>query len=214
VHARSLLCSLLTLLLASTALANDGAPPRNFQLTVDGPDVVVSVELTNNGEPRDVDLIRGGDTLTRIEFDADTAVETTLYCRDWGFETDCDATPDECSDCDGDGVNECPDPACDVWGVFEYVDACVPAPDAGTFDWTYTISEDYFTENLDVTVTQVDPCQPEIDAEGEPIIDNDDDSGAVTSCSVGSQPLAEPVALGLLMAGIGLFGLLAGRRRD
>ena len=213
-RARTLLPALLTLLLAVPALANDGAPPRNFELTVDGPDVVVSVELTNTGEPADVDLVRGGDALTRIEFDEAAAVQTWLVCRDWGYETDCDATPDECSDCDGDGVNECPDPACDVWGIFEYTDACVPAPAEGTYDWTYTISEgDWFSESLDVAVAQADPCQPEIDADGGPVIDNDDDSGA-TSCSVGGESLGGPLALGLVMLGVGLLGTLAGRRRS
>ena len=212
-HAKTLFCSLLTLLLASSALANDGAPPRNFQLIVDGPDVVVSVELTNTGEPADVDLVRGGETLTRIEFDADAALETTLYCRDWGYETDCLTYPDECSDCDGDGVNECPDPSCDVWGVFEYVDPCVPAAETHTHTWTYTISEDdWFTDSLEIDVPRVDDCQPRLDADGS-LVPNDGDDG-VTTCAVGGPSLVEPLALGLVMSGIGLFGLLAGRRRD
>jgi hypothetical protein len=203
------LCSALVLLAASSALANDGAPPRNFQATVDGADVTLSVEMTNTGEPNEVDLIRGDQTLTRIEFDAAAAVQTWLVCRDWGYETDCDAYPDECSDCDGDGVNECPDPACDIWGVFEYVDACVPALEEGVFEWTYSITEgDWFNEFLDAEVERVDECQPLIDVEGEPQAD-----GPITTCSVGSGSLTAPVALGLLMAGIGLLGLLGDRRR-
>lgn len=212
-YARTLLCSLLTLLLATAALANDGAPPANFQVTVDGPDVVVSLELTNTGEPADVDLLRGDETLTRIEFDEAAATQTWLVCRDWGYETDCVAYPDECSDCDGDGVNECPDPACDVWGVFEYTDACVPAPETGTHTWTYTISEDdWFSDSADAEVTQVDDCQPLIDDGGEPADDDDGGIVTVTTCSVGEPGLAGPLALGFVMFGIGLFGLLAGRR--
>jgi len=210
---RTVLAPLLTLLLATTALANDGAEPDNFQLTVDGPDVLVSVELTNTGEPRDVDLLRGDDTLTRLEFDMQTAVQTWLVCRNWGFETDCDATPAQCSDCDGDGVNECPSPACDIWGVFEYTDSCVPALEAGPYTWTYTITDEEsysYSESLNVEVTQVDDCQPLLD---DPAGDDDDDAGC-TSCGVAGESLGGPLTLGLLMLSIGLFGMLAGRRRS
>ena len=219
---RTLLVALVvsTVSLASLAQANDGASPRNFALMADGPDVVVTVDLTNTGEPRDVDLLRGDETLTRIEFDESAATVTWLVCRDWGYDTDCTTDPQDCSDCDGDGINECSDPECDVWGTFEYTDSCVPTNEAGDHTWTWTITEDWFSESLDLEVARVDDCQPLVgvgdDDDSAPADDDDDTSGAGCSgsgCSAGASPL-QPLALGLLMGGIGLFGVLLDRRRS
>ena len=216
VRLTTLILAALALLVAVPALANDGASPRNFELMLDGPDVVVSVDLTNTGEPGDVDVIRGAETLTRIEFDVSAASSTWLVCRDWGYDTDCALSPDECSDCDGDGVNECSDPECDVWGTFEFTDACVPTTQAGDTVWTYTLSEDWYTESLDIAVPRVDDCQPLVEDE----VGDDDDSPAVaddaaggTSCSTSAAAPLNPLALGLLMGGIGLAGVLFDRRR-
>ncbi len=216
---RTLLVALAAsaVLLAPAAQANDGASPQNFALMADGPDVVVSVDLTNTGEPRDVDLLRGDETLTRIEFDETAASVTWLVCRDWGYDTDCTTDPQDCSDCDGDGINECPDPECDIWGTFEYTDTCVPTTEAGDHTWTWTISEDgWFSESLDLEVARVDDCQPLVgegddDDSGAPGDDDDDDGCG--SCSTGASTPLQPLALGLLMGGIGLFGVLFDRRR-
>jgi len=210
---RTALCTIALLLLAAPLHANDGAPPRNFQALVDGPNVTVTVELTNTGEPADVDLLRGDAALTRLEFDVDAATSTWLVCRDWGYDTDCTANPDECSDCDGDGVNECSDPECDIWGVFEYVDSCVPAHADGTTH-TYSLNGKGFDDSLDAEVELVDACQEEI--VDEPADDDDagdDDDAPARACSTGGADPLPATALGLLMFALGGLGLLLDRRR-
>ena len=67
-----------------------------------------------------------------------------------------------------------------------------------------------YSESLNVEVTQVDDCQPLLD---DPAGDDDDDAGC-TSCGVAGESLGGPLTLGLLMLSIGLFGMLAGRRRS
>lgn len=145
--------------LVAAALANDGPPPKLWA-EVSGSSVAFSLTLYDSGEPGihdTYDLVRLEDDvavealLTDATFDAAAATATTGLCRVWDDEpdADCTATPDVCSDCDGDGVAECaPNGVClDGW-VFGVTDTCV---EPGT--WTWELRQDGEDHGSETTAT-------------------------------------------------------------
>ena len=155
------LTGILFSLPAIAALANDGTPPKLFELIQEGQDVAVTLEIVGGGEPgtgEEYDLVREGasgevDVLVGESLDSSDAASSEVRCRGgWDYAEDCAENPDDCLDCDEDGVPECPleyDGWCETAYYFEVIDSCVPA--GGT---TYTLSADGWSfedsESIDV----------------------------------------------------------------
>jgi len=146
------------------------------------------------------------------------AEESWVECWPDGdlFKADCDETPEECVDCNDDGVPECAG-YCVTFGRFEVVEECVPIPageDEHEYDWCGC------SDCLEVTVPYVDPCQDMPDG------DDDDDDGhhgstGTTSdgaggctCRIDARPGTALVAAALSMIGLGWACLEGARRRD
>jgi len=157
----ALLAGLLLTLPATFARANDGTPPELFALMQQGQDVEVTLEIVGSGEPglgEEYDLVRDGsggevDLLVGEQLQAESAVSSEVRCRGgWDDSEACADNPDECLDCDDDGVPECPleyDGWCETVYYFEVVDYCVPAGET-----TYTFAADgwAFEDSLSIDV--------------------------------------------------------------
>lgn len=219
--------ALLTSSLITPALANDGPQPRLFA-QASGSAVTLTIELHAAGEPgigEALDLVRvEGASETTLESGvrrevADAEYETE-YCKNWEVGTDstgddtgnqpvdCDATPELCEDCDGDGVNECKH-GCVTWQGWTVQDLCV---NAGEVD--YELREEgttFAARNTSVTVSDVGQDCDDVGEGGTTDADSGEptDDGGCEGCATASSPRAGRLLLGLVM---GLVGWLAFRR--
>ena len=204
----TLTAALLTLLLATPALANEAMDPEDFQVRQEGPDVVFSAVLHHFYGSAPVEVHRDGLMVALLDWEHGAPVETWTVCLE-----PCGGYSDGCVDCDGDGVDECDEDYCEVQGLHERTEICVPAEAGGSTTWTWTAM--YANWELDsqiLDVAQVHECQVlEVGDDDDACGDDEQDGATAASCAVPGSGGA-PLALGLLMAGIGLFGLLAGRQ--
>jgi hypothetical protein len=111
-------CSLViaaVIALPLTASANDGTPPWIFELVQQGDGVAITLAIVSGGEPGFGESY----TLTRTDPEGSTAVfeerqftnddieESRIECRGGGTGDElCQTEPENCTDCDGDGVPE------------------------------------------------------------------------------------------------------------
>ena len=138
-------------------------------------------------------------------YDEETdSVPENLDCPDNAAEY-CAMFPWDCEDCDSDGAAECYG-WCGQRGVIELVDACVPVPPSGgriEYRAEADRGEDPWSRSFRVDVERVDDCQGVASPEMLPR------RGCLASKAGGTNPLP----LSLLMAAIGLVGLVIGRER-
>jgi hypothetical protein len=236
-----LLSTLLTLF-CGDALANDGPSAKIFELMQQEQDVLVTLKIPESGD-RDLSarfiLVREGENGTKNvfkkkKFDPSDAVEGGSRCiddRDWtaacaGIPDEClslepysdmCAFPQECADCDGDGLEECPIkvldfPAggtfqCEIYYFFEVTDHCVPAETT-----TYTLFE--WDDELDWDDELVKEYSlRRLSRSDILVVDSGVVCGDSAGCSVVGVGSVKPGGgLVLLLLGVGLAGLRIGRR--
>ncbi len=188
----------VTLLCTLAARANDGPPPDGFGVFVDEPDVIISINLADGGEPNQADITRegGGDTVEigQLSWSLEDASETWVTCRE--EHANCETEPELCVDCDGDEIPECSG-WCITWGTFWLTDECVPV-EGEVQTYTYR-AESYGSETVDVE--HVDDCQGNLPSAAD---DDDDDDERPGMCQAGgTSPAAPLTALMLLVGGLG-----------
>jgi hypothetical protein len=187
--------------------ANDGTPAKIYELMQDQQDVVITLAIVEGGEPgfnEDYTVTRSGPTGERTvvddeQFDDADVVDSERRCRGgWNAEEQCAEVPDECEDCDDDGVLECwvaEDGWCETVNYVEVVDRCVPP---GETDYELTAEDWGWFDD-----------EESIDVEDTGASCLDDDSGCSVS-RVGAE--ARFGAVALFMLGIGLLAGRLGRR--
>lgn len=138
-------------------------------------------------------------------FTIDDAVAIETGCTYTHTEeelAECEANPDDCFDCDNDGVPECPS-VCRARFTFAVVDDCVPPGQAG-YELSYVYDfglepEPYLADEIAVTVED----------SGDPCLD------AGESCSVAAIGGDNPgPAIAFALLALGIAALALGRRSD
>ncbi len=173
-------------------------------------------------------LWRVNSTANKRLIDADIgSIYSGLYApsgscgdRNWinGKPTGCIKHPEQCDDCDGDGIPECPQLSCETYFV-QVVDTCVPA---GTTKYQIEGSTlgplaECDSRTIEVTDAQQN-CDPGIsDAlSGDPCTTSDDsghhhDDGGCGGCEAGRGNPGLPLVA--LMFAIGFAALLIARKK-
>ena len=234
-------------LAVSRAWANDVDieydPPSNWSVEADPPDVSVRAFVCTGGCTA-ADLYRNGEFVFEVGWDDGLVPEYSTYCYSfdpsppwdkWGDDDDaadddddaddppsnmaeyCAAHPQECKDCDENGVRECWG-NCGKRGWIELIDSCVSVEEGSEETLEYRAEADtgqgIWEDTWEVTVPWVDPCQT-------PGVDDDanDNAGGSTGascagCPSSFAPVGRAAPLGLVMLGLGVGGLALGRRRD
>jgi hypothetical protein len=215
----------------TNALANDGPSPDIYELIQDEQDISVTLRIVKGsyiGLSEKYNLVRNGpdktvDVFRSKEFDVSQAIYNGLQCTRGRDESEaCAAIPEECkgpdaseleacsdtpyfcSDCNDDGIPECPHEGsddrwfanCEHAYFFEVIDHCVPP---GTTRYAFTDNQ-YFLDTASIKVTKSgEKCT--VPGEGD--------------CSVAEIGAGNPAGpLTLPMIGMGIAALLFIRRRS
>jgi hypothetical protein len=196
-----------------TASANDGTPAWIHALLQKDSNVVVTLAIVENGEPGLADaftVTRNGPEGTASvtedeEFQAGDEAWSEGQCRGTVDPEYCAENPDECLDCDEDGVLECNtegDGWCNNVLFFELTDWCVPPGET-----TYRLTADgwdWYEKQKSIAVEEWEgECSPPgADGGG---------GGGCSASGAGSRSGA-PGPLHLLL--LALAGALLSRRRS
>jgi MYXO-CTERM domain-containing protein len=209
---------------AHRAEANDGQWPEIYELVQQGQDVEITLSLWPSegteinwdcypGDPfdNDANVIRraeGTDEYLvvleeyRLTEELEPTGQSPRYCHEPDVEF---CAANDCEDCDGDEVPECPDLCC-YKDLYTVVDECVPpglyvyqsVDDLGSLDLVNQ-------ESIEVVDAGTDECDP---ADGG---DADEDSGEDCGCSAPGGTALNPLAL--VMLALGIAAILIDRRR-
>jgi hypothetical protein len=207
-----------SLSVAASAAANDGQWPMIYELVQQGQDVEVTLSLWPpegsplehcfSGDPWDNTLYlvredRATDERIVVLDDIRLTVEFTPVGHSPDFCDDPDpvfCAENDCEDCDGDSVPECPELCCHE-DLYVVVDECVPPG-----EYRYLSLEESDSFNWIVDQMQIDVVDNGYN-ECAPGDDGGDDCGCSAPGSMGGGPLA------LVLLGCGLTALYLGRRR-
>jgi len=239
-------CSLGLLLLAAPgAVRADGvASPSIHSLVQEGQDVRVTISieggdvfyLTLKGKNQ-----KEWTVFENRDFSKEKPSWTYSYCLPSlitdGGSSDCDASPQDCEDCNGDQIPECHGD-CFATDYYEVMDSCV-LPGKTNYSLYFQGEENAFgTQDIDVKDTG-DPClsgdagpdaavdagadvDADTDADGDADGDVDDvDSGqghedkGSSGCNVwGAGHQGSGYGAFMILLGIGLAAMLAGWRKE
>lgn len=191
-------------------LANDGTPAEIFELMQEGQDVVITLDIVENGEPglsAEFKLVRSNSERDRTvfswtQFDKSDAIDNERRCRGtWDAAVCAGDLAADCRDCDDDGVPECPtqDDWCETAYYFEVIDQCVPV---GTAEYKLTADGWASTDikTLNVSYSGEECTVPS-------------DSAGCSIAAVGTFKSSHALVLALVMIAMGMIGYLFARRQ-
>ena len=204
---KALLLSMMVLwgaCLSFSAMADDGYGPREFELIQKGEGIEIGPFWVPSLE-RYYGLRRSVDAGNKIlmdgtiRFEPEDAVESIEICNAPPEEGQCEADPESCWDCSGDGILECGQP-CVTRHFFDWFDPCVEPGLIGYF--LYNSDENASNSDELIIMGQIEMPDVGQDCSADPI------QPESSNCSWNPNP---QMSLGALML---LFGALCLRRKQ